>query len=242
MSRRASSPAIAAPIAEKADRNDGPARACYPAAVSTPAKMPRATPTPGEAVPPEKIWTPQEYLNWERQSPEKHEFIQGKVFAMAGASREHNLLVGNIVRLLGNALANRPCEAYPSDMKVRIPATGDYVYPDASALCGRPEFADQEDDILTNPQVIFEVLSDSTENFDSGEKFEGYKSIDSFKEYVLVSQEEVLIEHFVRGPDGSWMPTIHRAGDEFELSSLRCKLAVNDLYLKVFGAPGAVVP
>lgn len=242
MSRRASSPAIAAPIAAQSDRTDGPARACYPAAVSPPAKMPRATNAQSDAVPPEKIWTPQEYLAWERQSPEKHEFIQGKVFAMAGASREHNLLVGNIVRLLGNALVNRPCEAYPSDMKVRIPATGDYVYPDASALCGRPLFDDQEADILTNPQVIFEVLSDSTENFDRGEKFEEYKSIDSFKEYVLVSQEQVLVEHFIRQPDGSWTATSYKADDALELSSLRCKLAVNDLYHKVFGPTGAGAP
>ena len=118
-----------------------------------------------------RTWTPEEYLAWERASPEKHAFYRGEVFAIAEASREHNLLVGNVVRLLGNALLDRPCESYPSDMRVQIQATGLYTYPDATALCQRPIFDDSEADPLMNPEVIFEALSDSTEAYDRGDKF-----------------------------------------------------------------------
>lgn len=187
-----------------------------------------------------KIWTPEEYLAWERASPEKHAFYRGEVFAMAGASREHNLIVGNIVRLLGNALLDRPCESYPSDMRVRIQATELYTYPDATALCQRPAFEDREADTLTNPEVIFEVLSESTEAYDRGDKFDQYRSIPSFNEYVLVSQDKILVEHFVRQGDGTWNLRLLRNGDSLTLPSLRCALVVEEMYRKVFetGASG----
>lgn len=181
-----------------------------------------------------RIWTPEEYLAWERASPEKHAFYRGEVFAMAGASRAHNLLVGNVVRLLGNALLDRPCESYPSDMRVRIQATGLYTYPDATALCQRPIFDDSEADTLMNPEVIFEVLSDSTEAYDRGDKFDQYRSIPSFNEYVLVSQDKVLVEHFVRQVDGSWNLRLLRKGDSLVIPSLRCELVVEEMYRKVF--------
>ncbi|AUX26307.1 hypothetical protein SOCEGT47_068680 [Sorangium cellulosum] len=185
-----------------------------------------------------KRWTPEEYLAWERAQPEKHEFSGGEVFAMAGGSREHSLIVGNIVRLLGNALLDRPCEAYPSDMRVKIPATGLYTYPDASALCQRPEFDDHHADTLINPEVVFEVLSESTEAYDRGDKFEQYRSIPSFKEYLLVSQHKIRVEHFVRQADGSWNMRVLRAGARVEIASLRCALAVDEIYRKVFDAGG----
>jgi Uma2 family endonuclease len=203
------------------------------------AEKPHATNAVREPRSPGKIWTPEEYLEVERQSLGRHEFSQGKVFAMAGGSRKHNLLVGNIVRLLGNALADRPCEAYPSDMRLKIPATGDYTYADVSAVCGRPKFDDQETDTLTNPQLIVEVLSRTTEANDRGRKFERYRSIGSFKEYLLVSQEQVLVEHFVRKADKSWPATEHRAGDSIKIVSLQCELAVDEIYLKVFDVPRA---
>jgi Uma2 family endonuclease len=194
-------------------------------------------PDVSEELPLAKTWTAEEYLAFERRSETKHEYAGGKVTAMAGASRAHNLLVLNISHLLAGALADRPCEAYPSDMRVRIPATGDYRYPDASALCGPPEFEDQEFDTLTNPEVIFEVLSESTEDRDRGEKFDDYRSIAALKEYVLVSQQEVLVERFTRQADGSWTKREFGAGDVFELSSVRCTLEVDEIYRKVFSAP-----
>ena len=185
------------------------------------------------------MWTAAEYLAWERSSPEKHAYCDGEIFAIAGASEEHNLIVANIVGELRAALRPSLCKVYPSDMRVKIPATGLYTYPDASALCHRAVFEDDQADTLLNPEVIFEVLSDSTEDYDRGTKFKNYRSVPSFREYVLVSQAEILVEHFVRQPDGSWLLREHHAGERIELVSLGCALAVDELYLKVLGAETA---
>jgi Uma2 family endonuclease len=123
-------------------------------------------------------------------------------------------------------------------MRVKIPATGLYTYPDASALCQRPEFDDHHADTLINPEVVFEVLSESTEAYDRGDKFEQYRSIPSFKEYLLVSQHKIRVEHFVRQADGSWNMRVLRAGARVEIASLRCALAVDEIYRKVFDAGG----
>lgn len=181
-----------------------------------------------------KVWTPEEYLAWERSAPEKHEFLEGEVFAMAGAKRRHNLLVGNVVGELREALRRRRCEVYPSDMRVRVPATGLYTYADALVVCDAPLFEDAEEDTLLNPTVLVEVLSKSTASYDRGEKFENYRTIPSFKEYVLVSQQKVLIEHFVRQADDSWLMRERRAGERLDLASIRCSIAVDEIYLKVF--------
>jgi Uma2 family endonuclease len=186
--------------------------------------------------------TPEEYLAMERSSPEKHDYCDGEVFAMAGASKEHNLIVGNVVTALNIALRRRPCEVYPSDMRVKIPATALYTYPDASAVCHRPAFEDDTADTLLNPQVIVEVLSDATENYDRGTKFKNYRTLPSLVDYVLVSQTEVLVEHHVRQPDGSWLMREHRAGGRIALSSIGCGLDVDDLYLKVFSAESPAPP
>jgi len=186
-------------------------------------------------------WTPEEYLAWERSSDEKHEYFDGEVFAMARASEEHNLIVTNIVATLWIALRQRPCKVYPSDLRVKIPSTGLYTYPDASVLCDRPEFEDDAADTLLNPQLIFEVLSESTEDYDRGTKFRHYRSIPSFREYVLVSQTEILVEHSIRQEDGSWLLREHHAGGRIVLASIGCEIALDELYLKVFsgGLPSA---
>ena len=183
-----------------------------------------------------KTWTPEEYLAWERSSDAKHEYFDGEVFAMAGASEEHNLLVSNIVATLWIALRQRTCKVYPSDLRVKIPSTGLYTYPDASVICDRPEFEDDTADTLLNPQIIFEVLSDSTEDYDRGTKFKQYRSIPSFREYVLVSQTEILVEHSIRQGDGSWLLRDHGAGERLLLASIGCEISVDELYLKVFSA------
>lgn len=180
-------------------------------------------------------WTPTEYLAAERASHQKHEFCDGEVFAMAGGSEAHTLIVANIVGELRSALRQRPCKVYPSDMRVKIPARGLYTYPDASAVCGRPEFEDDQADTLLNPQAIFEVLSDSTEDYDRGTKFKNYRSVASLRDYVLVSQSEILIEHFIRQPDGAWLLREHRAAAQIELASIGCAIAIDEIYLKVFG-------
>jgi len=181
------------------------------------------------------VWTPEDYLAWERAQPEKHAFYQGEIFAMPGASREHNLLVTNLVRLLGNALLDKPCEIYPSDMRVKVSMTGLYTYPDVSVVRGEPEFEDNAVDTLLNPAVIVEVLSDSTERYDRGHKFEQYRTLQSLRDYVLVTQDRVLVEHFTRQPDGWWGLRELRADDRLDLASVGCEIAVLNVYRKVLG-------
>ena len=182
-----------------------------------------------------RMWTPAEYLAAERSSPRKHELFEGELFAMAGASEAHNLIVANVIGEMRSALRQLPCKVYPSDMRVKVPATGLYTYPDASITCDRPAFEDDEADTLLNPQVIFEVLSDSTEDYDRGTKFKNYRTIPSLRDYVLVSQREVLVEHFVRQPDGTWVLREYRAGARLALLATGCEVDVDELYLKVFG-------
>ncbi len=143
-----------------------------------------------------RTWTPAEYLAWERAAPDKHEFLGGEIFAMAGASFAHNKIVGNIVGELRDALRDRPCDVTPSDLRVKIPAVGLYTYPDAVVVCGEPQFEDDKLDTLLNPTVIVEVLSDSTEAYDRGKKFRYYRTIPSLRDYVLVG----FFDRFRRSP------------------------------------------
>lgn len=181
-----------------------------------------------------KIWTPEEYLAWEREQPTRHELHDGEVFAMAGASFEHNQIVINVGAELRAALRDRPCRVCASDLRVKVPATGLYTYPDASVVCGRAELEDKHLDTLLNPVVLIEVLSESTADYDRGTKFTHYRTIPSFRDYVLVSSDRILIEHHARNPDGSWTLREHRAGERFRLDSVGCELAVDEIYLKVF--------
>lgn len=172
--------------------------------------------------------SPAAYLAAERADSLKHELWRGEVFAMAGASYVHNRIVANLVAALRDALDGGPCHALPSDMKVHVPSREAFVYPDASIVCGRPEFYDAAHDVLTNPAAVFEVLSESTERFDRGDKFVGYRSIPSLRECLLVSQRERLVEHYIRHPDGTWVLHEHASegsivlacGGRFELDAL----------------------
>ncbi len=181
-----------------------------------------------------KKWTPEEYLAWERLQPEKHEYHGGEVFAMAGATFEHNLIVANTCAELGAALRQKPCRVCASDLRVKIPATGLYTYPDATVVCGRPEFEDDTLDTLLNPLVLVEVLSESTQDYDRGTKFTNYRTIPSLRDYVLVATDEILVEHYMREEDGSWVLREHRAGERFAIASVGCEIAVDEIYLKVF--------
>lgn len=180
---------------------------------------------------------PHEYLAMEREATGKHELWEGEVFAMAGASLAHNILVGNLARVLGNLLVEGPCIVLPSDMKVYVPLTEGYVYPDLSVVCGKPEVVGDSQDVIANPSVIVEVLSDCTERFDRGEKFAGYRSLPSLHNYLLVSQNRVRIEHYERQLDGGWLLRQHGAGEALGLSCAAGKIAVDDVYLKVERQP-----
>ena len=187
------------------------------------------------AVAEKKCWTSEEYLAMERASPEKHELFGGEVFAMAGANNAHNLIVSNTIIALGTTLRGK-CFVYPSDMRIHVPATRLYTYPDVSVVCGKPEFADEMEDMILNPVVLVEVLSPSTESYDRGKKFESYRSIPSFLDYLLVAQDRVLVEHYRRQPGRGWLLLEHRAGQRLHLD---CgEIGIDDLYVGLSWPPG----
>ncbi len=185
-------------------------------------------------------FTPQEYLALERKSETRNEYYNGEIFAMAGASREHNLIAGNLFRDIGNQLEDRPCETYMNDMRVWIEATGLYTYPDVVVVCGEPRFQDREVDTLLNPTVIVEVLSPSTEAYDRGDKFRHYRRIDSLREFVLISQDRMMVERYTRqGKD--WVLSDMTDPDQvLKLESIGCQIPLGRIYAKIkFPEPGA---
>jgi Uma2 family endonuclease len=186
------------------------------------------------AQPAPSLLTVAEYLAIERSSPTKHELFRGQLLAMAGASLEHNIIVANVVAELRAALRDRPCVALPSDMKVLVLRSGHYYYPDATVVCGEAEFADDERDAIVNPTVIVEVLSDSTERRDRGDKFHDYRSIRSCTDYLLCSSAEPLVEHYTREADG-WRLREYGPGEVVLLRGVEVTLAVSEVYAKAFG-------
>lgn len=182
--------------------------------------------------------TSAEYLAFERQQTDaRHEYLNGQITAMGGASREHNLIVGNALASLHTQLRGRGCEAYSNDMRVNIPATGLYTYPDIAALCGEPVFEDDQFDTLLNPSVIIEVLSSSTEADDRGAKFAHYRSIESLQAYVLIAQDRPHIELFERGTDGRWVLSEAKGlNGRLELESLGCVLELSEVYERIVDA------
>jgi len=179
--------------------------------------------------------TPAEYLAFERQQTDaKHEYLNGQITAMSGASREHNLIVGNAFASLHGQLRGRGCEVYSNDMRVHIPATGLYTYPDIVALCGEPVFEGDQFDTLLNPHVIIEVLSSSTEAYDRGTKFAHYRSIESLQAYVLIAQDRPHIELFERGTDGRWVLSEAKGPEShLELEALGCVLELSEVYERI---------
>lgn len=185
------------------------------------------------AIPKTKL-TPEEYLEFERKSGIKHEYFGGEIFAMSGAKRNQNVIAWNIGGELRQKLKVKNCEAYPADMRVFVPETGLYTYPDLVVVCGEPKFQDDIFDTLLNPILLIEVLSDSTESYDRGKKFQHYRSIESLREYVLVSQDEARIEKYVKQGDGFWVLS-EAAGLEAEIkfNSIDSVIALNEVYDKV---------
>lgn len=184
---------------------------------------------------PQDYITPEQYLELERKADHvRSEYFDGQIFAMTGASRRHILIVTNLVMQLGIQLKKRPCEVYSNDMRVRVTPTGLYTYPDVIVMCGEPLLADNHKDTLLNPTLIIEVLSESTKDYDRGGKFEHYRSLESFKEYVLVAQNKPHVEDFVRQPDHRWMfSETNNLQDTIELTSINCHLALSEIYDKV---------
>jgi Uma2 family endonuclease len=185
-------------------------------------------------------YTPAEYLALERKAEFKSEYYKGYITAMAGASREHNVIAGNLFRKIGNQLEGRPCESYINDMRVLIERTGLYTYPDVVVVCGEAQFEDDELDTLLNPTMIAEVLSPTTESYDRGKKFGHYRQLSSLREYVLVAQDEVLVEHYIRQGDHWLLTEFRNLDDRLRLTSIDCEVSLREIYARVeFGTEKA---
>jgi Uma2 family endonuclease len=176
--------------------------------------------------------TADQYLQLERASEMRHEFLDGLMYAMAGESRDHSSICFNLATEIGAQLKNGKCQGFSPNMKVRAGLGGLYAYPDLMIVCGEARFHDEQGDVLLNPTVIFEVLSPSTEKYDRGEKFLRYSTqIESLKDYVLVSQDQMRIEHHHRESDGTWTLTDSRDPDDvLSLGSIECDLSLVDVY------------
>lgn len=187
------------------------------------------------ALPKKQFISEADYLTMEQVSPVKHEYFDGEIFQMAGASERHNNIAGNIYGELYNQLKKRPCKVYQNDMRLYIEREGAYVYPDVMVVCGKPEIKKYKNlDNILNPVLIVEVFSESTADYDKSTKFEQYRTIESFKEYLLVSQDAKQIIRYTKQPDGSWV-LMDFIGDktEIRLSSIECTLSMKDIYDKV---------
>jgi Uma2 family endonuclease len=189
---------------------------------------------------PKHFHSAEEYLALERQADDKSEFYAGEIFAMSGASREHNLIVANVTTSLNTQLEDRDCEVYPSDMRVRTPDSLFYTYPDVIVVCGEPQFEDQVVDTLLNPTLIVEVLSPSTETHDRTKKFADYRKITSLLEYILIAQQECRVTQYVRQENNSWLfQEVSSIKEQLHLASIDCDLLVERIYRKVrFPTPG----
>ena len=182
--------------------------------------------------------TPKEYLAFERKATTKHEYLNGQIVAMSGASFAHNFLTVNIATSLNIQLMEGECRVATSDMRVKVTQIDSYFYPDVVVVCGEPIPEDNVFDTLLNPTLIVEVLSPLTEIYDRGEKFEHYQQITSLKDYILISQDEVHVEHYCR--QGSrWLRSEFRElVDVFSLLSIDCELRLQDVYRRVEVASG----
>jgi Uma2 family endonuclease len=181
-----------------------------------------------------RLYTPAEYLERERKAECKSAYLAGRIYAMSGATRRHNLIATNMVREIGVQLKGRPCEVYGSDMRVRVDESGLYTYPDVTVVCGTPRFEDAQEDTLLNPTVLVEVLSRTTEAYDRGDKFAHYRTLDSLTDYVPIAQTKPRIERYTRQPDGRWLLTeVTDLQGAVHLDSIDCTLSLAEIYAKV---------
>jgi Uma2 family endonuclease len=177
--------------------------------------------------------TPMEYLAIERAAPTKSEFYDGEMFAMAGGTALHSLIGTNVTGEFRNKLRGKHCVPYNADLRIQVQATGLFTYPDLSIICGPLQFADA-DDTVTNPSVLIEVLSPSTEAYDRGQKFLQYRQIPSLREYLLVSQHEPLLELFVRQDNNLWSLREAAGLDaRLEIPSLEIAVSLAEIYANV---------
>ena len=179
------------------------------------------------------LYTPEEYLALERKATLKSEYINGEIFAMSGASLAHTRITADIVTELNNQLRGQGCEVISNDMRVKTGPKSAYFYPDIVVFCGEPQVEDNMFDTLLNPILVVEVLSPSTEAFDRCEKFRHYQELASLREYILVSQDRIRVEHY-RLTQTQWVQTEFRAPEDvLPLASIGCELSLADIYRRV---------
>ena len=177
--------------------------------------------------------TPAEYLNMERKAVTKSEYLNGQIIAMSGASNAHNIITMNTANQLYNQLVDRDCLVYASDMRVGVGSPTSYFYPDVTVVCGEPRFEDDVFDTLLNPTVVIEVLSPSTAAYDRREKFTRYQQIASLKEYILISQNRIHLEHHLR-QESQWSATeFQKLEDIVSVTSIKCELLLAHVYRRV---------
>ncbi len=178
------------------------------------------------------VFSDKEYLEFERFAQERHEFLDGSVYAMAGESLAHSTICFNLHGLIHNQLRGNLCRGFSPNMKVATNEEGLFSYPDLIIICGKPVFHDEKSDVLTNPTIIFEVLSPSTESYDRGEKFLRYTNyIDTLENYILISQDKPFIENYSKQDNFGWQKTVIEGFDAvLKLASVECKVALADLY------------
>ena len=176
-------------------------------------------------------YTYADYVALELSSPTKHEFLDGEIYAMAGGSEEHSALAAEVLRVMGNAVGDRPCRVHTSDLRVYVEATGLATFPDGSVICGALEqHAPSPRATALNPAILLEVTSDSSEEYDTGEKLASYRTIPSLREYAVVSRRERRITVHGRGPDEKWTERVAITGGRVDVASLGAVLVVDDVY------------
>jgi Uma2 family endonuclease len=183
---------------------------------------------------PKATLSEEEYLVYERASSIKHEYYRGHIYAMSGGTERHNLIAGNTLASLHGQLRRKAGRVYPSDMRINILRTGLNTYPDVAVVCGQSQFTDATRDTITNPVVIIEVLSPSTERYDRGMKFQNYRTIDTLQDYILIAQDQFYIEHYIRQQHGQWLlQETANLDEEIHIQSIECTLRLEDIYEKI---------
>lgn len=181
-----------------------------------------------------KFYTIKEYLALEETSEYKNEYYHGEIFAMSGASLNHNRIVSNVNAKLNTALFDKKCEVFSNDLRIWVKSKNLFTYPDLVVLCDPPEFYPDRDDTIANPLLIIEVLSESTKSYDRGDKFMFYRAIPSFEEYILIDQYSVHIEHFTIGSEGKWVLTEYdNLQDILILTKINLHIPLSEIYNKV---------
>lgn len=176
-------------------------------------------------------FTVEEYLAFEKENPEKHEFFKGEIFAMSGASPRHNVIFSNLFGELVTKLKGSLCKPYGSDLRIHIPENTLFTYPDISVICGDIVTSEADQDTAILPTVLIEILSPSTRNYDRGDKFKLYRDIPSLKEYVLIDSESILIEVYSINERGHWELTEYKSlADTLVLHSLKLSISLMDIY------------